>query len=57
MDSFSSSPSSSGPGANPDVVMEQIKTQLAQAYAQEFLEVKSLATFSSVDATFAIPNM
>lgn len=35
---FSSSLLSSGPGANPDAVMEQIKAQLAQAYAQEFLE-------------------
>jgi import inner membrane translocase subunit TIM13 len=45
MDSFSSSLPSSGAGANPDAVMEQIKAQLAQAYAQEFLEVKSLAFF------------
>ncbi|TVU28022.1 hypothetical protein EJB05_19529, partial [Eragrostis curvula] len=36
MDSFSS-PSSSG-NPNPEVIMEQIKTQLAQAYAQELLE-------------------
>ena len=28
--------------------MEQIKAQLAQAYAQEFLEVRSLAIFPSL---------
>ncbi|RLN06973.1 mitochondrial import inner membrane translocase subunit Tim13 [Panicum miliaceum] len=39
MDSFSSpSLSSSGSSPNPEAVMEQIKAQLAQAYAQEFLE-------------------
>ncbi|CAN6253765.1 unnamed protein product, partial [Urochloa humidicola] len=39
MDSFSSpSLSSSGSSPNPEAMMEQIKAQLAQAYAQEFLE-------------------
>jgi hypothetical protein len=42
MDSFSS-PSMSSSGSQPsnEAVMEQIKAQLAQAYAQEFLEVGS----------------
>jgi hypothetical protein len=42
MDSFSS-PSMSSSGSQPsnEAVMEQIKAQLAQAYAQEFLEVES----------------
>ncbi|KAF8768608.1 hypothetical protein HU200_007157 [Digitaria exilis] len=49
MDSFSSpSLSSSGSSPNPEAVMEQIKAQLAQAYAQEFLEVRSLPIFSSL---------
>jgi len=51
---FSSSLLSSGPGANPDTVMEQIKAQLAQAYAQEFLGVKSLFLLL-IDATLLIP--
>uniref|UniRef100_A0A0D9ZPP8 Uncharacterized protein n=1 Tax=Oryza glumipatula TaxID=40148 RepID=A0A0D9ZPP8_9ORYZ len=37
MDSFSS-PSSAGSTASTEHLMEQIKAQLAQAYAQEFLE-------------------
>ena len=42
MDSFSSpSMSSSGSQPNTEAIMEQIKAQLAQAYAQELLEVKS----------------
>jgi hypothetical protein len=40
MDSFSSSSGSGNP--NPEAFMEQIKAQLAQAYAQELLEVRSL---------------
>jgi hypothetical protein len=49
MDSFSSpSLSSSGSSPNPEAVMEQIKAQLAQAYAQEFLEVRSPAIFPSL---------
>jgi len=49
MDSFSSpSLSSSGSSPNPEAVMEQIKAQLAQAYAQEFLEVRSLPIFPSL---------
>jgi hypothetical protein len=40
MDTFSSpSSSSSGSGMSTDALMDQIKAQLAQAYAQEFLEV------------------
>jgi hypothetical protein len=43
MDSFSSSSmSSSGSQQSTDAVMEQIKAQLAQAYAQEFMEVEFL---------------
>lgn len=38
MDSFSSS---SGSPPNTEALMDQIKAQLAQAYAQEFLEVRS----------------
>lgn len=42
MDSFSSpSMSSSGSPPNTEALMDQIKAQLAQAYAQEFLEVRS----------------
>ncbi|KAM0823341.1 hypothetical protein ACQ4PT_070931 [Festuca glaucescens] len=42
MDSFSSpSMSSSGSQPSTEAVMEQIKTQLAQAYAQEFMEASS----------------
>ncbi|CAA6666770.1 unnamed protein product [Spirodela intermedia] len=42
MDPFTSSPSSSGlpssSGPSSDVLMNQLKVQLAQAYAEEFLE-------------------
>ncbi|KAI4981170.1 mitochondrial import inner membrane translocase subunit Tim13 [Hordeum vulgare subsp. vulgare] len=38
MDSFSSPSMSSGSPPNPEAVMEEIKAQLAQAYAQELLE-------------------
>lgn len=47
MDPFSlpsSSSASSGQSApSPEVLMDQLKTQLAQAYAEEFFEVTSLA--------------
>lgn len=40
MDAFSSpSSSSSGSGMSTEALMDQIKAQLAQAYAQELLEV------------------
>uniref|UniRef100_A0A1D1YBY4 Mitochondrial import inner membrane translocase subunit Tim13 n=1 Tax=Anthurium amnicola TaxID=1678845 RepID=A0A1D1YBY4_9ARAE len=43
MDPFTSSPSSSGSlsssGPSTEVLMDQLKVQLAQAYAEEFLEV------------------
>ncbi|KAI4980135.1 hypothetical protein ZWY2020_019705 [Hordeum vulgare] len=38
MDSFSSPSMSSGSPPNPEAVMEEIKAQLAQSYAQELLE-------------------
>lgn len=47
MDAFSS-PSSSGRSSSPpstDALMEQVKHQLAQAYAEEFLEVYHLCNF------------
>lgn len=39
MDSFSSPSSGSSPNFSPGDLMEQLKHQLAQAYAEEFLEV------------------
>lgn len=44
MDSFSSSSfgeSSDSSAQSPEAVMDQLKAQLAQAYAEEFLEVLS----------------
>uniref|UniRef100_A0A8R7UUS8 Uncharacterized protein n=1 Tax=Triticum urartu TaxID=4572 RepID=A0A8R7UUS8_TRIUA len=47
MDSFSSpSMSSSGSSPNPEALMEQIKAQLAQAYAQELLEGLTASNFA-----------
>ncbi|KAF6156731.1 hypothetical protein GIB67_033200 [Kingdonia uniflora] len=37
MDSFSSGSSSSSQ-PSPDAIMDQVKTQLAQAYAEQFIE-------------------
>lgn len=42
MDSFGSSTSgSTAAQPNPEAIMDQVKNQLAQAYAEEFLEVFS----------------
>ena len=45
MDAFSSSPSSGSPSQqfSADDFKDQLKTQLAQAYAEEFLEVFTFA--------------
>ncbi|KAF0891421.1 hypothetical protein E2562_009848 [Oryza meyeriana var. granulata] len=53
MDSFSS-PSSAGSTASTEQLMEQIKAQLAQAYAQEFLEVRLLEPSSDRRVSCAI---
>ena len=39
MDGFGGSSSSSGPGVSNEGIMDQLKQQLAQAYAQELFEV------------------
>jgi len=40
MDSYSSPPmGGSGSSVSPEVMMESVKTQLAQAYAEELIEV------------------
>lgn len=48
MDPFSSPPpSGSGSGASNEMMMDQVKQQLAQAYAEEFFSVGRLLYFIS----------
>ncbi len=50
MDPFSSPPpSGSGEGPSNEVVMDKVKQQLAQAYAEEFFSVKNLCPTLSVN--------
>ena len=53
MDPFSSpSPSSSGSGVSNEMMMDQVKQQLAQAYAEEFFGVSIFETSSLLSTTF-----
>ncbi|KAG7585006.1 Tim10-like [Arabidopsis thaliana x Arabidopsis arenosa] len=45
MDSYSSPPMGGGASPSPEVLMEQVKTQLAQAYAEEFIETVRVKCF------------
>jgi hypothetical protein len=50
MDPFSSPPpSGSGEGPSNEVVMDKVKQQLAQAYAEEFFSVKNLCPTLSLN--------
>lgn len=57
MDSFSSpSSGSSATQFNPDAFKDQLKNQLAQAYAEEFLEVNlSLSLFIFMGFLYSSP--
>lgn len=53
MDPFSSpSPSSSGSGVSSEMMMDQVKQQLAQAYAEEFFGVRISAPTSLSSTIF-----
>jgi hypothetical protein len=57
MDPFSSPPpSSSGSGVSNEMMMDQVKQQLAQAYAEEFFGVRISGSSSLSSTIFLFPR-